>query len=182
MELFSVYPKVKYPVHSSTNLLVSIAAIKQHLKRFEVYYPYTIKDGERPDTIAWDYYGSSSYEWIVKIPNDILDVYYDWPLDGYNFNKFLLSRYGQIHELHGIVHHYKYVGKPGETAEEIARKSWTITPETWQYSAPDEKVGWEPVSVFDWEYEKNESKRKIKLLAKKYVKQAEREVKVLFGV
>jgi hypothetical protein len=41
---------------------------------------YTIKDEERPETIAHRIYGRSDYHWIILMFNEILDPYFSWPL------------------------------------------------------------------------------------------------------
>jgi hypothetical protein len=58
-----------------------------------VFYPYTIRDGERADAIAFDYYDNTDYTWLIYIVNNIIDPYYDWPLTETNFDKFISKKY-----------------------------------------------------------------------------------------
>lgn len=165
-----------------SNILAKINPIREHLAKFEVYYPYSIKDGERPDTIAYDYYGSSDYAWLVMIVNDIYDPYYQWPLTYSEFYDYLFKKYKKTHELMSEICFYRYTGIGGETAEEIARKSWNMTPETYALLSPEGRSGWTPVYVYDYENELNESKRQIRLLSNQYRKQIDRELNELFNV
>jgi len=58
--------------------------------------PYTIKDGDRPEDIAYYYYGSTDYTWLVLLANNIIDPYHDWPLSEDNFEKYLIEKYSEI--------------------------------------------------------------------------------------
>jgi hypothetical protein len=60
-----------------------------------VFYPYVITEGERPDTIAYQYYEDSRYSWLVYMSNAMFDPYYDWPLTTTEFDNFILEKYGQ---------------------------------------------------------------------------------------
>ena len=44
------------------------------------YMEYTIKDEERPETLANRVYGRSDYHWIILLFNEILDPFFSWPL------------------------------------------------------------------------------------------------------
>lgn len=41
---------------------------------------YVIQNGERPETIAYKYYGNQSLWWLVILVNDIKDPFFDWYL------------------------------------------------------------------------------------------------------
>jgi len=58
-----------------------------------VYYSYTVSEGERAEDIALDYYGSVDYVWLVYMANNIIDPYYEWPMDGQTFNAYLVNKY-----------------------------------------------------------------------------------------
>jgi Base plate wedge protein 53 len=61
-----------------------------------VYYPYELKDGDRPDTIANDYYDDQFSSWLVYYANKVIDPYYDWYLDDDDFNSLIVEKYGSI--------------------------------------------------------------------------------------
>ena len=58
-----------------------------------VYYSYTVSEGERAEDIALDYYGSVDYVWLVYMANNIIEPYYEWPMDGQTFNAYLVNKY-----------------------------------------------------------------------------------------
>ena len=46
-----------------------------------VYYKqYTITDADRPDLISQKIYGSSAYDWVILLSNNIINPYFDWPM------------------------------------------------------------------------------------------------------
>lgn len=181
MELFSKIPTTPYNQFTLLNILSKITPLRENFKKLYVYYDYQIKDGERPDTIAYDYYGSSTYAWLVMIVNDMYDVYNQWPRTYREFYDYLKRKYGYVYELKSEIHHYVYEGIEGDTSEEIKRKNYLMTPETFNSLTPIQRSGWVPVSVYDWENDLNESKRTIKLLSNKYTKLVDREVSEIFS-
>ena len=179
-ELFKSIHNVVYNGVDSKNLLTKIAVIKETLSMYDVYFPYTISDGERPDTIAYDYYGDSTYAWLVLLVNDIYDPYYGWPLPYDQFLDFLQKKYGMIYELQSQIHHYIYTGIGGDTAEEIARKNYWMSVTTHEFSDEIARAGWTSVSTYQYELDMNEAKRNIRLISNDYVKQIDRELSQLF--
>ena len=39
---------------------------------------YTIKDGERPETLAEKIYGNQFYDWVILLTNNMVNAQYDW--------------------------------------------------------------------------------------------------------
>lgn len=179
-ELFKAMHNVIYNGYDTKNIMTKIATIKATLSIYDLYFPYTISDGERPDTIAYDYYGDSTYAWLVLIVNDIYDPYYGWPMTYEQFLDYLQKKYGTVYELQGQVHHYIYTGIGGDTQEEIARKNYWMSPTTYTYADPVDKSGWTSVSVYQYELDVNEAKRNIRLISNDYIKQIDKEIAQLF--
>ena len=67
-----------------------------------LFLPYTVKDGERPEDIAYHYYGSPEYTWMVYLANNILDPYHNWPLSEQDFNNYLEKKYRERSGLRGF--------------------------------------------------------------------------------
>lgn len=97
---FKHYPLVQYgnTVSNtvSVNLMAKIAFQKKLQQNYEIFHPYTIKEGDRADTIANYYYGDPGYDWIVYFSNGIVDPYHDWYLDGESFKRFITDKYGSL--------------------------------------------------------------------------------------
>ena len=99
MSLYNYFSKIgTTPYNDSTvnNILTSIRFKEATSKQNVIYYPYTIAEGERPDTIAYNYYGDERYAWLVLITNSIVDPYYEWPLSTKEFSDFITNKYGSI--------------------------------------------------------------------------------------
>ena len=47
---------------------------------FTLFNKYEIDEGERPDTVAEDLYGSADLDWIVMLTAGIINVRDQWPL------------------------------------------------------------------------------------------------------
>lgn len=63
-----------------------------------------IGDGETPEIIAKQYYGSTKYHWLVLVANNIVDIHRDWPLSTRSLNAYVEDKYGTGNGTD--VHHY----------------------------------------------------------------------------
>ena len=60
------------------------------------FYPYQVKQGDRPDTVSEGYYGRFFYSWIVYLSNNILDPYFQWQMTQQIFQEFITEKYGYV--------------------------------------------------------------------------------------
>ena len=93
---FSNFPIINYLDNPAINLLASVKIRDVVKNNVNVFYPYVVKDGERPDHIAADYYGDARYSWLIYLANDIVDPYYQWPMPTNEFKKFIVKKYGTV--------------------------------------------------------------------------------------
>jgi len=188
VKLFKQYPDIVYNSVTMKNIMVRFGLVDQVLSVADVFYPYVIDDTDRLDTLAYDYYGSPTWGWLILLVNDMNDPYHDWPLNYEEFRSNLLRKNAgmTISGLQSQIHHYEYTGLPGggDTEDEIARISWWMTPESYALSAalnPTSVSGWTSVSTYDYEWSRNEDKRAITLLGKQFLPQVNRELKKIFS-
>jgi|TARA_R110002124_G_scaffold61364_4_gene168160 hypothetical protein len=112
---FSSFPKVSYDIKKNnhpqnvTNIMLRYKLTKALKERPLSYYNYTVEDGQRPDNVAFDLYGISTYSWILLLVNSIHDPNYEWPLAQRSFEKFLKVKYGSIPAALSTVHEYRKV-------------------------------------------------------------------------
>lgn len=53
------------------------------------YIYYTVKNGETPEIIAYNYYGTVDYWWIILLYNNILDPFYEWPISNNDLEQYV---------------------------------------------------------------------------------------------
>lgn len=61
---------------------------------FTLFNKYEIGEGERPDTVAEDLYGSSDLDWVVMLTAGIINVRDQWPLSDYQLYNYAENKYG----------------------------------------------------------------------------------------
>jgi len=72
-----------------------------------VFTKYQIKGDDRPDNVAFEFYGDSNLDWLVLVCNNILNIQTEWPLPQASFDAFLVDKYGGYDTIFGGVHHYE---------------------------------------------------------------------------
>ena len=119
---------------------------------------YDVKDGERPEDIAYKWFGDAEYHWVILMTNNITDRYYQWPLTQPQFQEHLKDKYGAGNE--DAVHHYEITQTSGPTSSR-------------DYSHMVECNSDEDnptiVSNRDYEQRKQDEFRQIRLLNKKFL-------------
>ena len=75
---------------------------------------YDVKDGERPEDVAYKWFGDAEYHWVILMTNNITDRYYQWPLSQPQFAEHLTDKYGAGNE--DDTHHYEIPQSSGKTS------------------------------------------------------------------
>ena len=68
---------------------------------------YNVITGDKPEDIAFKYYGDAEYHWVILLTNNITDRFYQWPLTQPQFDAFLTDKYGKGSE--DAVHHLSLI-------------------------------------------------------------------------
>ena len=71
---------------------------------------YNVKQGEKPEDIAFKWFGDAEYHWIILMTNNVTDRYYQWPMTQPQFEEFLKDKYGAGSE--DGIHHYEITQQP----------------------------------------------------------------------
>ena len=134
------------------------------------YFPYTIREGERPDTLSFYEYGDVKYTWLIFLINDIHDPIYQWPLNTREFGAYIKNKYGSLAYAKSTVHHYVQTVRERveatNTSDPIPKAEIEIDLTTYNtLAAGSRKI----VYYYEWEVERNEDKRNIKLIDSRYV-------------
>ena len=175
--------KVK-PVRGTlaTNLLSRVNVNNEILKNISSYYPYRIKEFERPDIIAHQYYGSSDYTYLIFLANQIQDPLYDWPLFGDELKKFIEEKYGSIDSARTGIHHYEKILRSGSNAtadtSKILEKVAIVNKETYDVLSETER---KIIYNYDYEIMKNNEKKEIVLIDNTYSRQIMNELRSIYA-
>ena len=203
MSYFRELPDILY----QSNLLHKVSSqeyiqIKNIFRRVKIqdwiaentnfFNKYTIRDGERPDTMAERLYGSSDRDWIIILTAGITNIRNDWPLGNYDLYSYAEAKYGT--DLNAV-HHYETIevrdnkGRLILPAGQRVDQNFT-SPTPYDASATNFYVGVRPqsdnisyksvnsninpvtgVSNYEYETQLNESKREIEVMKPIYLQQ-----------
>ena len=125
-----------------------------------VFDNYDVKNGERPEDIAFKYYGDAEYHWVVLLVNNVTDRFYDWPLTQPQFDAFLTDKYGKGSE--DAVHHYELAQTSGATTSRDDSHMLEVNSDTDNATS---------ISNRQHEERIQDKNRQIRLLDKRYLSQ-----------
>ena len=118
MSYFSKFPLITYDIKGDKirKLLPDIlrrvklrAAIKSGGMLFD---KYDVKEGEKPEDVAFKWFGDAELHWVILMTNNVTDRYYGWPMNSAQFVEFLTDKYGDNVD---AVHHYEIPKSSGRT-------------------------------------------------------------------
>lgn len=101
MKYFRQLPTIEYKYEGETynikNIFLKIGFINLYKQQNpEFFDKYFIKENDRPETIAYRYYGNQDLWWLIIILNDIKDPFFDWCLSSTELEEW--SKYEAILE------------------------------------------------------------------------------------
>jgi len=177
-EYFQHYPQINYDITGTkprkTKIAINImvkAKIKSILKNDIInYFPYSIPESERPDITSFKIYGDVKYTWLIFLINDIHDPIFDWPLNSREFGAYVKNKYGTLAAAKNTTHHYEKIVRTRTeatgTSEPIPEATLEVDVTTYNdLDAVDRNI----VYCYDWEIIRNDAKRDIKLIDRRYV-------------
>ena len=189
-EYFTNLPLINYDINKNKPS-TSVRAVdifrrntirEKVLNNLLTYYPYYVQPGERPDTLADQYYGSVDYMWLILFANDIMDVYHEWPLFGKDFNNFIIKKYGSVLSASNTVHHYEQIlrSEIPATADtpKILEKTVHVDLTTYNSLPASSRRS---ISQYDYELIQNDKKRSIILIEDIYAKQILEESRKIYN-
>ena len=185
--LFRSFPKVNYSLKKNKNfeLLTNITLrfkVRDIIKnRTAIYFDYVVKDSDRPDIIASKYYDDPTLDWIIFLVNDIVDPYYDWPLSDESFDSYMRTLYGSTAEAKSTVFQYRKIINNQSVRFDgkiIPKRTVVVDLNTYNSLPATDR---EQISAYDYYFEQNVEKRKIKILDKQFVSSLVREVDLIFS-
>jgi hypothetical protein len=94
MNYFNKIPTIIYDGQVAKNLLARAKLSDKTMKNKSAFYPYTMDDSDRADTISQHYYDKPGYTWLIWMANNTIDPYYSMALTEDDFNNHIISKYG----------------------------------------------------------------------------------------
>ena len=74
---------------------------------------YDVKEGEKPEDVAYKWFGDAQLHWVILMTNNVTDRYYEWPLTQPQFQIHLEDKYG-VGNI-DATHHYEISQTSGPT-------------------------------------------------------------------
>jgi len=93
-QYFRKFPLTTYRGTPCTQILRRVGFKRELQNYFNSFYQHTLEDGQKIEDISHDLYGDVDLDWVVYHANDIIDPYYDVPLDTLSFDTFIKQKYG----------------------------------------------------------------------------------------
>lgn len=128
----------KFPSISYNDYVVRDISVRTKLSQYlqetgAALLPYTIKEGERADSIANFYYGDPYYAWAIYLVNGIIDPYSEWPKTQFTLNQYVEDVYGSAEAAQDVILHYEV---------NWASDTTLLTPAQYEALTPAEKKYW----------------------------------------
>ena len=165
MAYFSKFPTMIYDMKNNGNykLLPDILRrVKQRnaIKSGQfIFDNYDVIDGEKPEDIAYKWFGDAELHWVILMTNNVTDRYYDWPMNSVQFQAMLEDKYDNPDG----IHHYELTQDSGRTSGQ--------GPNDYSYKVEVNSDTTNASSISNREYEEREQdkKRSIRLLNQKFL-------------
>ena len=163
MSYFKKFPKMIYDMKNDGNykLLPDIlrrvklrATIKSGGMLFD---RYDVKEGEKPEDVAFKWFGDPELHWVILMTNNVTDRYYGWPMNQVQFAEYSTDKYGDNVD---AVHHYEVTKDSGRTTSN--------GPSDYSHLVEVNSDTANAISISNRQYEEREQdkKRQIQLLEK----------------
>jgi len=165
MSYFKKFPRMMYDMKNDGNykLLPDIlrrvkqkSAIKSGQFMFD---DYDVRNGEKPEDIAYKWFGDAELHWIILMTNNITDRYYQWPMNQPQFEAFIKDKYSNPDG----IHHYEITKTSGNTTSQGPNDYSHLV----EVNSDEDNAS----SISNREYEERiqDNNRSIRLLNQKYL-------------
>jgi hypothetical protein len=163
MTYFANFPYTTFEFSGNQAVVKDILRRARFLSEYrpysDLFETYEINDSETPQTIAYDYYSSASYHWVIMIFNEIHDLTEEWPRNNYELDTYCEKKYGA--DKNSIM---AWVDPNGNICGEVKKYSKGVA-----WIAPSNpgapgNIYYTPLTFTNHEENENEKKRLIKIM------------------
>jgi len=166
MPYFNEFPVINYNLSGINGNTKEITDIWRRVKvrskianNVALFDKFDVPEGDSPETVAYKVYGDAEYFWVVTLMNNIVNRYYDWPLDEYSFQQYVSDKYANP----DAIHHYEITQSSGRQTGDGPSDY------THKVECNATEPGAESVSNIEYERRLQDEKRQIKLLQPNYL-------------
>ena len=106
-KFFSPFPRIEYNLSGVNGNTQEVTDIFRRVKvrnkisdNVILFDKYDVQEGEKPEDIAYKIYGEADYFWVVTLINNVVNRYYDWPLDEFVFQQYVADKYSNPDGIH----------------------------------------------------------------------------------
>ncbi len=163
---FTQFPIINYNMTGKNSDFKEVVDLWRRVKvrskivnEISVLDKYDVQEGDSPEIVAYKVYGSTDLFWIVCLMNNIVNRYYDWPLDEFTFQQFVADKYDNPEGIHHYEITQKSGPKDGSGPSDYDQKIHVNA----------DTVGAVSVSNIQHERREQDKKRQIKLLPPTYI-------------
>ena len=165
MSYFSKFPMMIYDMKNNGNFKLLPDILRRVKQRSAIksgqliFDTYDVRNGERPEDIAYKWFGDAELHWVILMTNNVTDRYYDWPMSDAQFEVYLDDKYTNP----DAVHHYEITKDSGDTTSQ--------GPNDYSHKVEVNSDTDNAVSISNRQYEEREQdkKRSIRLLNQKFL-------------
>ena len=140
-----------------------------------LFSKYQVKGDDRPDQVAFKFYGDENLDWLVMLSNNILNLQNEWPLLQAEFDRYLIDKY-ETYEKLNEVHHYETIEIKSSTGVVIVPagltvdSNYSVTYFDWitELEVTENNIV-TPITNLEYEEQLDDKKRNIYLLKSEYI-------------
>lgn len=151
---FDKFPIIQHNNYIAKNIVAKVSILPSVRQNTAVFFPYTVGEGERADTIASVYYDDPELYWLIYFANNIVDPYHEWPKDQTTLDDYIAEKYNSVANAQETILRYavnwygddRELSPAGYEALSAAlKKYWSpnITPQNKIISYRRKAVDWE---------------------------------------
>ena len=182
MAYFDLFPNILIASHTenrSSNLDMVLS--KNLFKRAKIredffqnviaFNKFQVEGDDRPDNVADEIYGNPELDWVVLLSNNIINIHDEWPMSQSDFQRYLDNKYDKVQL--GQIHHYETTEIKSPNGSLLLEAGQHVDADfTYKYSQDGINYSVNSVtSVSNYQHEvnKNDAKRSIFVIRKKYL-------------
>lgn len=161
MSYFSNLPHTTYEFNNVSDAVKDITVRSKFFTEYknfiDLYSLYEISDGETVESLAYNYYKSPEFGWVILLFNELHSPEFQWPLGANQLNLYCEDKYGEY--VNSIKH---WVNQDDLVVGDI--KEFTIPWVPPDNPGEEGNLEYIPVTFYEHEEQLNNEKRIIKLL------------------